>query len=1850
MLKKSLLIVACIAMFVGGLRAEDMSGYYEKFRSSIVRVYNGSGHGTGFIINNDGYILTNAHVTALIRKYVDKEENIRTTKLTDSEADNMVKDKRRYYIVMQNVGGEIYAYRAELVAERRALDLALIKVSNLKECRPMRLSESEPKVGEQVATIGFSGANDDEEKWDKCVSFLGIPNITDESINKFVEKRIDEALKNLPNGEREAARDICLKMIGKEPLTAEESELAKKAGLEAIVERILKKTVVAEENTMAVGGFNKTTASCPEITKLPEEFNDIANPACGNFGSIEKLATVEYWGLDWNSRAKVIQHNAVQRRGNSGGPLFNKDGLVVGVVTAGFNNKEDVHMMLASEISEAIRFLKDKGVEYNTSAPDVPAAVAENLPKEAALVKVAFDNGSTSVVKDGVFTSADGKLLVRFDGNLAYRNAYAIYKIGDTAFSRAVKLVQKFADGKLALFEVIDAKNAKFPFLGKSDTALKKSRDFSILKSTADIQKLARGFDYRKNSSKKLEEPEAKCFSSKDVPSRIEDSGKFGKTTVFIADGEKSDGGAVVDSNGKLAGVVIGADKNGKNIIVPASAFEAAFASREKQAQPEAVDTSWRSKFFVGDVVVFVLIVAGGALLCVAIFLVSRRRRNVSGAGLQNFEPAQEAEAENGAYVPKQLLSYGAEDLKSKPISVRSVVMKIEDILADKISTDNVGLYKIAREYKMLQSKAVARLDKCLALADMGKRREALMMMSAYPSLINIINELQFPQLEKWTIYCARAGAPVPDRIPNERIDKVNDLISEMRNAPEDHSQQLRKYMAANEFEKAIELLEMDLAVAPDDPVIMRRLLAVKNNFLDAQITKISALAQRGMHAEAVELFDSFQAGIPQELKDASARWGKMFAYIRSQKFAAAAAEMEELKAALEASTAEDWRNIFTILSAIDGYVEAFPELGETLDSAAVAQKRALAEECKREYETRAAFEESCGELDKCVGALRSLFEHGKVSREMLVDNLAVLERAWNAVADFGRDIPDDVSARYKKGANFVRNEIRRIDRIRKATAFGISAVVVLTAGAIGVKCYLDKLRNAAYAEYNALYNKHAAAKVLEETSASLDARHIKYAKIPQFAEIKAKIAEKIDAEKRREADLKVFVKNCGEPIELKPQSDAVYARETALKTEFARLAGTLPESFAEELNGAKSTFDISLKKYRAYIEGVITSKRAKILGEVRALYAGLKDGFERGELDAEAVKKVCDGIADFEKSTDKYVKKPSKSDTEEIGKYRDGVENMQRVRKDTDAALAELSESRNFSSYSGAVKKINRLCENNMPDYNVYQALNGGEERAKTLKEFCEQLYASRSGMFSLLRSGLEKYFRKNKSRHVAGVKGEADGGSDFQSFVFGENSEAGLIGKIKELCPENDLKMYSYKREWYTENSGYKPWKTDVVYTVGEVKEHILPLKDIGGKFRGCDVLEASKTVYSYVVVSETSAFRKNPVPVAKTFEHIIYADSTGQVDFGRGAKLSDGVLSPESKILEKIRSGSLSITVDRMNNTRAEISPDVSFLGLLGDIVYDGEIRENFKFYALGKMLDALNQFAPYGSGYWFSPTAVRLNRLFQKDNKSFLSRGSWAFGETENRMKSLELFPTRSLEERIEFLTANKISFVDEAKLTSRCVEKMRNPTVEIVGVFDVDGRLPASLKLERDRLYISLDSRGKTVCASASEFKSVRGLALAPIVQMYTPRGMVADVAQAQELDSAALVDSVCNYLFEFNPQNKLERKTLDKNVAVSKKLGTITIPQLNIPEPGIPLSKALRSIAALSRQHDSAGGANVKGVEIEFKSDWDIPITFRAENWNVGRILAFICNKYDFSMKITKGKIVIEKKSLRYEN
>ncbi|HLC77998.1 MAG TPA: trypsin-like peptidase domain-containing protein [Candidatus Nanoarchaeia archaeon] len=101
---------------------EDFSGIIENSVRSVVTVRTDVGQGTGFIISNDGYIVTNAHVLAGGRKlYV----------LTyDEEA----------------INAEFIGYNAEL-------DIALLKIEG--EYERLRLANSDNiQVGEKVIAIG----------------------------------------------------------------------------------------------------------------------------------------------------------------------------------------------------------------------------------------------------------------------------------------------------------------------------------------------------------------------------------------------------------------------------------------------------------------------------------------------------------------------------------------------------------------------------------------------------------------------------------------------------------------------------------------------------------------------------------------------------------------------------------------------------------------------------------------------------------------------------------------------------------------------------------------------------------------------------------------------------------------------------------------------------------------------------------------------------------------------------------------------------------------------------------------------------------------------------------------------------------------------------------------------------------------------------------------------------------------------------------------------------------------------------------------------------------------------------------------------------------------------------------------------------------------------------------------------------------------------------------------------------------------------------------------------------------------------------------------------------------------
>ena len=73
---------------------------YDKYESSVFRIWAG-GHGTGFLLNEDGYILTNAHVTAFTFTNFNNDGTNAVIQLTGGQADRLVDGKERYYVVLK---------------------------------------------------------------------------------------------------------------------------------------------------------------------------------------------------------------------------------------------------------------------------------------------------------------------------------------------------------------------------------------------------------------------------------------------------------------------------------------------------------------------------------------------------------------------------------------------------------------------------------------------------------------------------------------------------------------------------------------------------------------------------------------------------------------------------------------------------------------------------------------------------------------------------------------------------------------------------------------------------------------------------------------------------------------------------------------------------------------------------------------------------------------------------------------------------------------------------------------------------------------------------------------------------------------------------------------------------------------------------------------------------------------------------------------------------------------------------------------------------------------------------------------------------------------------------------------------------------------------------------------------------------------------------------------------------------------------------------------------------------------------------------------------------------------------
>jgi S1-C subfamily serine protease len=302
--------------------------------------------GTGFVITNDGVIATNNHVVA---------------------PDPLKDTPQPLVMVMQKAGDRFILHKAAVLWQSPNADLAIIQAPTLHAVPlPIQFDETKSTPSEEVYSMGFPGITDLAEE-DLKVSGEVRRNIVRNKTNRQIKEKEKEQNRKLTQAEVDAiAKDVAAIQT---PPQVDWMQFV--AAMNAVLMR-------ADD-----------TATVWDVTEATAEKNlraDYFKPTVTK-GNIERMAKIRGFLGVTHPDVSMIQHSCAIKHGNSGGPLFNGGGQVIGVVgrgvhqTASGDHEEIKWATAAGELKE---WLESHKIAYIPAgewhkATD-PVKIIEQLP------------------------------------------------------------------------------------------------------------------------------------------------------------------------------------------------------------------------------------------------------------------------------------------------------------------------------------------------------------------------------------------------------------------------------------------------------------------------------------------------------------------------------------------------------------------------------------------------------------------------------------------------------------------------------------------------------------------------------------------------------------------------------------------------------------------------------------------------------------------------------------------------------------------------------------------------------------------------------------------------------------------------------------------------------------------------------------------------------------------------------------------------------------------------------------------------------------------------------------------------------------------------------------------------------------------------------------------------------------------------------------------------------------------------------------------------------------------------------------------------------------------------------
>lgn len=1030
------------------------------------------------------------------------------------------------------------------------------------------------------------------------------------------------------------------------------------------------------------------------------------------------------------------------------------------------------------------------------------------------------------------------------------------------------------------------------------------------------------------------------------------------------------------------------------------------------------------------------------------IFLAKNGRRKIPTKTL--LSEISSAQRSRNMYVPSRVINFVSNDINVKFLNIDGVVRKIEGIVANGKYPDDIDIYGLAKEYVELQSNAIKRLSKCSMLIKKGNSASAMQLATSYPSLIEIVNTLQFDGLPKWAEYCRRAGIPVPERISDDDISLLNSALVEMRAHPDNSAAEIRHLMAAGKLRKVIDILEKRAMSNPLDTALVSQLLSIKRAYMESEITRISAFAQRGDHRRAVEAYNDLLGLIPHELKKSSSRWAKMQAYVSEIRRGWAKKALESLSEDLRNTGRGDWRGVFEIISEMKSHLEEFPDLKYVLDTVYIEGRRNDAVESKKFESEKEEFERTCRMLSTFVRQTNSVLAAGGYSARILKGHLTQGARIHKIIEDSKFQLDDRISDDYERCVSDVNSALRRLAfaRIVGAVLFGLACCGILGAIAYAYCGRISKLK--AYGEFLALDSGKFSSATIDRRLGELLGKYPHYIELKEFSDIVESIRGKSERAKRIEEELEDFTKSISsqnlESFESLGSSDFVKKRSDRVLERCQLFRKDLPRELVPRLEAAKSAFDAAEAAYARVRKAEIEGKRAAAAEKASSALRKLRQMKAEAKFDSKLQGEIVAAVSDYKSWADPYVSPPSAAEIAALTAMANEASQLSAVAAKREKLLDSLKNSKNLDQYFSVLGSISNFYKENginkVPDIASVSSIIDAKE---SFIAACSESLASGSKIFAeYLRSG-------NMAADETSLKKDSELFLSALSGIFSERL-ANIFSCDYAVYNEAPSPLYSVR-----------------IYTIFKPAEEKLSVDF--KNYKGRRISECYDSTFTYAPLSQF--FAETIVESKITARTVCLSDNGGGEVVRKGEFLSNFSLTHESAFVANLRK-----EIETHANNREKIFGVNESFGLLQNIAVADSVPDNFKLFALRSIILAMKTYNPKGSGYIYSPSIMGVFEALVGDpmeNRVFMPF-SW------HKDFSIIVEELKKIENEYAAGKLPESSFNEAVKLVDADA---------LIVKADENGKIPEKLRGSGDKLYFYVNSESKVIYGSDSDSVSAK---------------------------------------------------------------------------------------------------------------------------------------------------------------